>query len=59
MEVIEIGNKVDCPCGSLYSTPHGEDDAVAFVQWHVRQVHPDDYPKGISAEDARAMVLQD
>lgn len=54
-----MGSRVDCACGSEYSTPHGEDDAVAFVQWHVQQVHPDDYPNGISAADARSLVKSD
>ncbi len=57
--MMETGNRVNCACGSAYSTPHGEEDAVAFVQWHVRQIHPDDYPEGVSAEDAKAMVISD
>lgn len=51
-----MGFKVACDCGSHYSTPHGEEDATKFVQWHVMQVHPDSYPDGISADDARKMV---
>jgi hypothetical protein len=29
----------DCPCGFTFTTPHGEEDAVAMVQLHLRRVH--------------------
>jgi hypothetical protein len=41
-----------CPCGFTFSTPHGEDDAVAVLQLHVERIHKKDYPKGLSRADA-------
>jgi hypothetical protein len=41
-----------CPCGFTFVTPHGEDDAVAVVQYHIDRIHKKDYPKGISRSDA-------
>jgi len=41
-----------CPCGFTFSTPHGEDDAVAVIQLHVQRVHKKDYPKGLSRAEA-------
>ncbi|HUI23648.1 MAG TPA: hypothetical protein VLY82_04570 [Nitrososphaerales archaeon] len=29
----------DCPCGFTFTTPHGQEDAVAIVQLHLRRVH--------------------
>ena len=43
---------VDCPCGFEFKTPHGEDDAVATVQYHVARIHAKDYPVGISRQEA-------
>jgi hypothetical protein len=42
----------NCPCGFSFSTPHGEDDAVAVVQLHVQRIHKKDYPNGISRAEA-------
>jgi len=42
----------ECPCGFSFSTPHGEDDAVAMVQYHVERIHKKDFPKGVSRADA-------
>jgi len=39
---------VACPCGFAFSTPHGEDDAVAVAQFHVKRIHNQD----ISREEA-------
>jgi hypothetical protein len=36
---------VTCPCGFAFSTPHGEDDAVAVVQLHVKRIHNQDVSK--------------
>lgn len=46
----------DCPCGFSFTTPHGQDDAVAIVQLHVSRVHAKDYPKGISKQEAVKLV---
>jgi len=29
----------DCPCGFTFTTPHGQEDAVAVVKLHLRRVH--------------------
>ena len=42
----------DCPCGFSFTTPHGEEDAIAIVQLHVSRVHKKDYPNGISRKEA-------
>jgi hypothetical protein len=34
-----------CPCGFRFVTPHGEDDTVAVIQYHVKLVHKKEYPK--------------
>lgn len=41
-----------CPCGFTYTTPHGEDDAVTIMQNHVKRIHPDDYPNGLTRKQA-------
>ena len=41
-----------CPCGFSYITPHGEDDAVAVMQYHVKRIHSDEYPNGQTREEA-------
>ena len=47
-----------CPCGFTFSTPHGEDDAVAVVQQHVERTHKKDYPKGISRAEALKEITE-
>jgi len=42
----------ECPCGFSFTTPHGEDDAVAIVQYHVERIHKKDYPKGVSKSES-------
>ena len=46
-----------CACGASYSSPHGEEDAVKFVQWHVDEIHGDSYPDGIDIEGAREFIV--
>jgi hypothetical protein len=48
--VIELAKKLmgDCPCGFSFTTPHGEDDAVAMLQYHVERIHKKEYPQGAS-----------
>ena len=43
---------VNCPCGFSFVTPHGQDDAVAVIQLHVDRIHKQDFPNGLSREDA-------
>jgi hypothetical protein len=43
----------DCPCGFTFTTPHGEEDAVAVVQLHLQRVHGK--PKA-SRDEAMAAV---
>jgi len=44
---------VDCPCGFTFTTPHGEEDAAAVVQFHAQRIHG----KSISTrEEALASV---
>jgi len=44
----------DCPCGFSFATPHGEDEAIAVVQEHVRRIHSKDYPNGVSRDEAKS-----
>ena len=46
----------DCPCGFSFTTPHGEEDAMAIVQLHVSRVHKKDYPNGISRKEAAKLL---
>jgi hypothetical protein len=48
----------DCPCGFHFTTPHGEDDAVAVLQNHVQRIHLKDYPKGLSKEEALKSIKE-
>ena len=41
-----------CPCGFTFTTPHGQDDAVAVMQNHVERIHKKDFPKGLSKAEA-------
>jgi len=42
----------ECPCGFSFTTPHGEDDAVAMLQYHVERIHKKDYPQGAPKSEA-------
>ena len=42
----------DCPCGFTFTTPHGEDDAVAILQLHLRRVHGKSNPTKEEAKSA-------
>ncbi len=44
----------DCPCGFTFTTPHGQEDAIAIIQLHVNRVHHTDYPHGLTKEEAIA-----
>jgi hypothetical protein len=41
-----------CPCGFTFTTPHGEDDAVAVMQYHVERIHKKEYPNGQTRSEA-------
>jgi hypothetical protein len=47
--------KGTCPCGFSFITPHGEDDAVNVIQYHVKLIHNKEYPNGLT----RAQALDD
>jgi len=49
---------VECPCGFSFTTPHGEDDAVAVVQLHVQRIHKKDFPQGVSREEALKSIKE-
>ena len=42
--------------GFSFSTPHGEDDAVAVAQYHVSRVHTKEHPNGVSRAEALKMI---
>jgi hypothetical protein len=48
----------ECPCGFSFMTPHGEDDAVALMQYHIERIHKKDYPKGITKSQAMEHVKE-
>ncbi len=41
-----------CPCGFNFATPHGEDDAVSMMQYHVMKIHKSEFPNGLTREEA-------
>ena len=41
-----------CPCGFNFTTPHGEDDAVAVMQYHVKLIHEKEFPNGLTRAEA-------
>lgn len=47
-----------CPCGFSFETPHGEDDAVAVMQYHAELKHKDDYPNGATREEALKYIKE-
>lgn len=53
-EVIDVAKKMvgTCPCGFTFTTPHGMDDAVAVMQYHVKLIHKKDFPNGLTREQA-------
>ena len=44
------------PCGTTYMSPHGDDDFVAFAEWHIKTRHAKDYPKGLPRAEILKMV---
>jgi len=48
----------ECPCGFSFTTPHGEDDAVAVLQYHVELIHKKDYPQGVSRAESLKQVKE-
>ena len=47
-----------CPCGFSFITPHGEDDAVAVMQYHVNLIHKKDYPNGQPKAEAMEHIKE-
>jgi hypothetical protein len=39
-------------CGFNFETPAGENDAVSTLQHHYERMHKQEYPQGISREEA-------
>ena len=39
-------------CGFNFETPAGENDAVSTLQHHYERMHKQEYPRGISREEA-------
>lgn len=44
----------DCVCGFTFSTPHGQNDALAILQLHLSRVHPE--MKATREEVAKTIV---
>jgi hypothetical protein len=57
MGVIVVAKRLKgtCPCGFSFITPHGEDDAINVIQYHVKLIHNKEYPNGLT----RAQALDD
>ena len=47
-----------CPCGFSFITPHGEDDAVAVMQYHAKLLHKKEYPNGATKEQAMKYIKE-
>ena len=45
-----------CPCGFSFTTPAGEDDAVAVMQYHAKLQHKKDYPNGATKAEAMKYI---
>jgi len=60
LEVENVVNKLmgECPCGFSVITPHGQDDAVAVMQYHVQLVHKKEYPKGATKAEALKLIKE-
>ena len=41
-----------CRCGFSFVTPHGEDDARAVMQYHVKRVHKKEYLNRVTGAQA-------
>lgn len=46
-----------CPCGFSFKTPSGKEDAIATLQDHVARNHKDQYPNGLSKEEASKEII--
>jgi len=60
LEVKNVVKKLmgECPCGFSVITPHGQDDAVAVMQYHVQLVHKKEYPKGATKAEALKLIKE-
>ncbi len=48
---------VTCPCGAEFKT-HTVEEAVEHAILHVKSVHPNDFPQGLSRDEALKMVRE-
>ena len=48
----------ECPCGFSFVTPHGEDDAVKVLQYHIQLIHKKDFPKGVTKSEAMKQIKE-
>jgi len=48
----------DCSCGFSFVTPHGEDNAVAMMQYYVYRIHKKDYPNGVTKTQAMEHIKE-
>ena len=47
-----------CRCGFSFVTPHGEEDAVAVMQYHVKLVHKKEYINGLTRAQTKADIIE-
>ena len=48
----------ECPCGFSFVTPHGEDDAVAVMQYHLKLIHKKEFPKGATKAETLKQIKE-
>ena len=46
-----------CPCGFSFTTPAGEDEAVAVMQYHA-ELHKKEYPNGATKDEALKYIKE-
>jgi len=47
-----------CPCGFSFTTPAGEEDAVAMMQYHAELQHKNKYPNGATKAEALEYIKE-
>lgn len=45
-----------CPCGFSFTTPAGEDDAVAVMKYHAKLQHKKEHPNGATTAEAMKYI---
>ena len=48
----------ECPCVFSFVTPHGEDDAVKVLQYHMQLIHKKDFPKGVTKAEVMKQIKE-